>query len=75
MKRLALVAAVLAVAACGKKDENAMADSTAMMTPAPAPAVATDTMMKPMDSAAHMDSAKKMIDTAKKMMDSAKKAM
>ena len=58
MKRLAFVAAVLAVtaAACSKKDEAATDTATPAMAPAPAPA-AMDTGMK-------MDTAKK--DTTKK---------
>ena len=66
MKRIALVAAVLALAACTKKDE-APVDTGAAMAPAPA---AMDTGMKMMDSASMMDSAKKdstaMADTTKK---------
>ena len=64
MKRIALVAAVLALAACTKKDE-APVDTGAAMAPAPA---AMDTGMK-MDSTAMMDTAKKdtaMKDTTKK---------
>jgi hypothetical protein len=62
MKRIALVAAVLALAACTKKDE-APVDTGAAMAPAPA---AMDTGMKMMDSAAAaMDSAA-MADTTKK---------
>jgi hypothetical protein len=45
MKRIALVAAVLALAACTKKDEAPM--DTAAMAPAPA---AMDTGMRMMDS-------------------------
>ena len=66
MKRIALVAAVLAIAACTKKDE-APVDTGAAMAPAPA---AMDTGMKMMDSTAMADSAKKvsasMADTTKK---------
>ncbi len=52
MKRLALVAAVLALAACtAKKDEAATADTSA---PAMAPAPAMDTMMKMTDTTAGM---------------------
>jgi hypothetical protein len=61
MKRIALVAAVLALAACTKKDE-APVDTGAAMAPAPA---AMDTGMK-MDSAAMMDTTAKMADTTKK---------
>jgi len=60
MKRIALVAAVLALAACTKKDE-APVDTGAAMAPAPA---AMDTGMKMMDSAMMVDTAKK--DTTKK---------
>ena len=66
MKRIAIVAAVLALAACTKKDE-APVDTGAAMAPAPA---AMDTGMKMMDSASMMDSAKKdsaaKADTTKK---------
>ena len=66
MKRIALVAAVLALAACTKKDE-APVDTGAAMAPAPA---AMDTGMKMMDSTMMADSAKKdsaaMADTTKK---------
>ena len=48
MKRLALVAAVFALAACAKKDETPAADTSAAMAPAPA---VTDTAMK-MDTTA-----------------------
>lgn len=44
MKRIALVAAILALAACAKKDEAAV-DTGAAMAPAPA---AMDTGMAPM---------------------------
>ena len=61
MKRIALVAAVLALAACTKKDE-APVDTGAAMAPAPA---AMDTGMKMMDTTATMtDTAK--ADTTKK---------
>ena len=65
MKRLALVAAVIALAACTKKDE-APVDTGAAMAPAPA---AMDTGMKMMDTTAMSDTAKKdtaMKDTTKK---------
>ena len=66
MKRIAIVAAVLALAACTKKDE-APVDTGAAMAPAPA---AMDTGMKMMDSASMMDTTKKdstaMADTTKK---------
>jgi hypothetical protein len=60
MKRLALVAAVVALAACTKKEE-APVDTGAAMAPAPA---AMDTGMKMMDSTAMMDTTMK--DTTKK---------
>jgi hypothetical protein len=63
MKRLAFVAAVLAVTAtaCSKSDDAAKDTATPAMAPAPAPAAAaTDTGMK-------MDTAMKMMDTSKKM--------
>ena len=60
MKRIVLVAAVLALAACTKKDE-APVDTGAAMAPAPA---AMDTAVK-MDTAMKMDSAA-MADTTKK---------
>ena len=65
MKRIALVVAVLALAACTKKDE-APVDTGAAMAPAPA---AMDTSMKMVDSAAMKDSMAK--DSAMKA-DSAK---
>jgi hypothetical protein len=67
MKRLAFVAAVLAVVGCSKSEEAKTDTATPAMAPAPAPApAATDTAMK-MDSAAmkkmadslHQDSVKK----------------
>lgn len=65
MKRIALVVAVIALAACTKKDE-APVDTGAAMAPAPA---AMDTGMKMVDSAAMKDSMMK--DSAMKA-DSAK---
>ncbi len=64
MKRLALVAAVFALAACSAKEQVPPADTTApVMTPAPS------TM--PMDSAAmKMDTAAMKMDTAAMKMDS-----
>ena len=66
MKRIALVAAVIALAACTKKDE-APVDTGAAMAPAPA---AMDTGMQMMDSMAMMDTTRKdsamMADTTKK---------
>ena len=63
MKRLAFVAAVLAVTvtACSKSDEAAKDTATPAMAPAPAPAVA------PADTGMKMDTAMKMMDTSKKM--------
>lgn len=57
MKRLALVAAVLAIAACSKGDNAATDTSKPAM--APAPATTMDTGMK-------MDTSMKMMDTTKK---------
>jgi hypothetical protein len=65
MKRLAFVAAVLAVTACSKSDSAAKDTSTPAMAPAPAPAAATDTGMKMMDTTHKMDSSA-MKDTTKK---------
>ncbi len=62
MKRIALVVAVLALAACTKKDE-APIDTGAAMAPAPA---AMDTGMQMMDSAAMMPDTMSMMDTTKK---------
>lgn len=66
MKRIVLVAAVLALAACTKKDEAPM-DTGAAMMPAPA---AMDTGMRMMDSAMMADSAMRdsamMMDTTKR---------
>ena len=61
MKRIALVAAVIALAACTKKDEVPV-DTGAAMAPAPA---AMDTGMQMMDSAAMMDTTAMMMDTTK----------
>lgn len=63
MKRLALVAAVFALAACSTKEEAPAADTAAApaMTPAPA---ADSAMPAPMDSTMKMDSAA--TDTAAK---------
>ena len=66
MKRIALVVAVLALAACTKKDE-APVDTGAAMAPAPAAmAPAMDTGMKMMDSTMMKDSMMK-ADSAKMM--------
>jgi hypothetical protein len=62
MKRLAFVAAVLAITACSKNEEAAKDTTTPAMAPAPAPA-AMDTGMK-MDTTHKMDTTMKM-DTTK----------
>ncbi len=86
MKRLALVATVLVLAACEKKDA-APADNAAATTPAMAPAAAdamkagdslaakVDTAVKKMDSAATkvMDAGKGAMDAGKKAVDAMKK--
>jgi hypothetical protein len=59
MKRLAFVAAVLAITACSKSENAADTSKPAMAAP-PAAAPAPDTGMKPMN----MDTTKK--DTTKK---------
>jgi hypothetical protein len=64
MKRLALVAAVLVVAACSTKEAPSTDTAAPAMAPAPA---ATDTGMR-------MDSAAAKMDTAAAKMDSAAKA-
>lgn len=62
MKRLALVAAILAVTACtAKKDEAAVDTAAPAMAPAPA---AMDTGMKMADTTMNHDSTMK--DTTKK---------
>jgi ABC-type glycerol-3-phosphate transport system substrate-binding protein len=72
MKRLALVAAVLVLAACSSK-ENANPDTTTpATTPAPTTTPAADTGMK-MDSTHKMDSTAAKADTSKKA-DATKKA-
>ena len=64
MKRLALVAAVLTLAACTTKEtKNETTDSAAVMAPAPAPAM-SDTGMKK-DSTMMHDSTMKMDSTKK----------
>ncbi len=66
MKRVAVIAAVLAVAACKGKEAPSI-DSIPKM--APAAAATMDSGMKKMDTAMKkMDTAMKMADTAKKMM-------
>lgn len=57
MKRLAFVAAVLAISACSKSENAAKDTSTPAMAPAPAPAAAPDTGMK-MDTTHKMDTTK-----------------
>ena len=71
MKRLAFVAAVLAVSACSKADNAAKDTTPPAMAPAPAPAATSDSAMKA-DSAHKMDSTMK-ADSMKKA-DSAKAA-
>ena len=66
MKRIAVIAAVLAVAACKGKEAPSM-DSIPKAAPAMAPAM--DTGMK------KMDTAMKMADTGMKKMDTAMKKM
>jgi hypothetical protein len=72
MKRFAVIAAVLAVAACKGKEAPSI-DSIPKMAPA---AAAADTAMKKMDTAMKMaDTAMKKADTAmKKAADAMKKA-
>lgn len=72
MKRLALVAAVLTVAACSTK-ETPKAD-TAAPAMAPAPAAAVDTAKKD-TVAAKLDTAAKKADTAAKKIEEAKGAI
>lgn len=73
MKRVAVIAAVLAVAACKGKDMPST-DSIAKM--APAAAAAVDTTMKKMDTTmAKMDTTMKKMDTAMKKADTAMKKM
>ncbi|HEX8724117.1 MAG TPA: hypothetical protein VF737_01855 [Gemmatimonadaceae bacterium] len=62
MKRLALIAAMFAVAACSKQAQPA-ADTSAAMKPAPA-AAAPDTSAMKADTGMKMDTTKK--DTTKK---------
>lgn len=64
MKRIAIVAAILALAACTKKDE-APVDTGAAMAPAPA-AMDTGAMMAPMDTGMKMMDSTMMKDTLKK---------
>jgi len=58
MKRLAFVAAMIAIPACSKSDSAAKDTTTPAMAPAPAPAAAVDTGMKMMDTTKKADSAK-----------------
>ncbi len=64
MKRIAIVAAILALAACTKKDE-APVDTGAAMAPAPA-AMDTGAMMAPMDTGMKMMDSAMMKDSTKK---------
>jgi hypothetical protein len=63
MKRLAFVAAVLAITACSKS-ENATTDTSKPAMAAPPAAAATDTGMKMDTTKGKMDTTKK--DTTKK---------
>ena len=63
MKRIAIVAAILALAACTKKDEAPVDTGAAM---APAPAMDTGAMMAPMDTGMKMMDSAMMKDTTKK---------
>ena len=65
MKRLAFVAAVLAITACSKSENAAKDTATPAMAPAPAPAAAPDTGMK-MDTTHKMDTSKMAPAPAKK---------
>ena len=66
MKRLAFVAAVLAITACSKKDSAATDTQTPAMAPAPAPApAAMDSTAHKMDSTMKADSIKKADSIAK----------
>ena len=59
MKRLAFVAAVLAITACSKADNAAKDTQTPAMAPAPAAAPAAMDSAHKMDSTMKADSAKK----------------
>jgi hypothetical protein len=65
MKRLAFVAAVLAITACSKGEPAKTDTATPAMAPAPAPAAAPDTGMK-MDTTHKMDTSKAAPAPAKK---------
>ena len=65
MKRLAFAAAIIAVAACSKSDSAVKDTTPPAMSPAPAPAAATDTGMK-MDTTHAMDTTKADTTKAKK---------
>lgn len=65
MKRLAFVAAVLAITACSKGETAKMDTTTPAMAPAPAAAVDTSHAKMMADSAAHADSAHKADSAAK----------
>jgi hypothetical protein len=71
MKRLALIAAAVLVAACSTKE--APKTDTAAPAMAPAPAAAADTGMKMDSTAMKMDTSAAKMDTAKKADTSAKK--
>ncbi|MGH7669218.1 MAG: hypothetical protein ACRENQ_06950 [Gemmatimonadaceae bacterium] len=71
MKRLALVAAIFAVAACSSKAKPAADTGAAMKEATPAPAMSDSSAMKS-DTGMKMDSTMKK-DTSMKAMDSKKK--
>jgi uncharacterized lipoprotein YajG len=72
MKRLALVAAVLVVAACSTKETPKTDTAAPAMAPAPA-AVDSSAGMKMDSASAKMDTAAAKMDTAAKKIDSATK--
>jgi uncharacterized lipoprotein YajG len=65
MKRLALVAAVLVLAACSTQEKPAADTAAPAMAPAPAPAMSADSMSHDSTAAAKMDTTVK-ADTTKK---------
>jgi hypothetical protein len=73
MKRLALVAAVFAVAACSKSEKAATDTATPAMAPAPAPAAVDSTAIK--DSIRKADSAMMKMKADSMHADSVKKGM
>lgn len=70
MKRLALIAAMFAIAACSSQAKPAADTGAAMKEAAPAPAMSDSSAMKS-DTGMKMDSTKK--DTSMKAMDTKKK--